>query len=49
MDPENKSLVHVKHVEVWAKNNLEKKYPLIYQKVSMMVLELDYQEKEKQV
>ena len=34
MDPENKSLVHVKHVEVWAKNNLEKKFDTVVSIIS---------------
>ncbi len=45
----NKFLHLVENVKVLAKNRLEKKYPLIYQKVSMTVLELDYQAKEKLV
>ena len=33
----------------WEKNKLKKRYSLIFQKVLMMVQELDYQAKEKQV
>ena len=46
---ENKFLHPVGSVKVLVKNKLERKYPPIYQKVLMMVLELDYQEREKRV
>ena len=37
--------VYVKSVEGWAKNKLKRKYSQIFQKVLMMVQELDYQAK----
>ena len=49
VDLENKFLHLVENVKVLVKNKLERKYPPIYQKVLMMVLELDYQEREKRV
>ena len=49
LDLGNKFLTPVKNAVEWVKNSPKKKYLLIFQKVLMMVQELDYQAKEKQV